>query len=171
MQLTKFYNIATKVSNRKVLLLWMIYLIVYQLLHMMTSSNGNIFRVTGHLSGEFTGPRWIPRTKASDAGLLMFSLICAWINGWVNNGAAGELRHHRAHYYVIVMIFRKHKKYLHFPSFLGTEIVQLMMTSLNESISALLALCVGTPPVTEEFPSQRHVTRSSGNLMSFLSAP
>ena len=27
----------------------------------MTSSNGNIFRVTGHLCGEFTGPRWIPR--------------------------------------------------------------------------------------------------------------
>ena len=30
---------------------------------MMTSSNGNIFRVTGHLFGEFTGPRWIPHTK------------------------------------------------------------------------------------------------------------
>ena len=38
-------------------------------LPMMTSSNGNIFRVTGHLCGEFTGPRWIPRTKASDAEL------------------------------------------------------------------------------------------------------
>ena len=36
---------------------------------MMTSSNGNIFRVTGHLCGEFTGPRWIPRTKAGDAEL------------------------------------------------------------------------------------------------------
>ena len=32
---------------------------------MMTSSNGNMFRVTGHLWGEFTGHRWIPRTKAS----------------------------------------------------------------------------------------------------------
>ena len=39
---------------------------------MMTSSNGNIFRVTGHLCGEFTGDRWIPRTKASDAGLWWF---------------------------------------------------------------------------------------------------
>ena len=29
---------------------------------MMTSSNGNIFRVTGHLCGEFTGPGWVPRT-------------------------------------------------------------------------------------------------------------
>ena len=28
--------------------------------HMMTSSNGNIFRVTDHLCGEFTGHRWIP---------------------------------------------------------------------------------------------------------------
>ena len=36
---------------------------------MMTSSNGNIFRVTGHLCGKFTGPRWITRTKASDAEL------------------------------------------------------------------------------------------------------
>ena len=39
---------------------------------MMTASNGNIFRVTGHLCGEFTGPRWIPRTKASDAELWCF---------------------------------------------------------------------------------------------------
>ena len=37
--------------------------------NMMTSSNVNIFRVTGHLCGEFTGHRWIPRTKASDAEL------------------------------------------------------------------------------------------------------
>ena len=30
---------------------------------MMTSSNANIFRVTGLLWGESTGPRWIPPTK------------------------------------------------------------------------------------------------------------
>ena len=29
---------------------------------------------------------------------LMFSLICAWINGWVKNSEAGDLRRHRAHY-------------------------------------------------------------------------
>ena len=39
---------------------------------MMTSSNGNILRVTGHSCAEFTGPRWIPRTKASDAELWCF---------------------------------------------------------------------------------------------------
>ena len=39
---------------------------------MMTSLDGNIFRVTGDLCGEFTGRRWIPRTKASDAELWGF---------------------------------------------------------------------------------------------------
>ena len=39
---------------------------------MKTSSNGNIFRVTGHLCGEFTGPRWTPSTKASDVELWCF---------------------------------------------------------------------------------------------------
>ena len=35
---------------------------------------------------------------------LMFSLICVWINGWVNNREAGDLRRYRAHYDVIVII-------------------------------------------------------------------
>ena len=34
---------------------------------------------------------------------LMFSLICVWINGWVNNREAGDLRRYRLHYDVIVM--------------------------------------------------------------------
>ena len=34
---------------------------------------------------------------------LMLSLIWAWLNGWVNNGGAGDLRRHRAHYDVTVM--------------------------------------------------------------------
>ena len=176
----------------------------------MTSSNGNTFRVTGILCGEFSGHRWIHRTKASDAELWcfllstpeptleqametqlireaialimtflqriglnndalpqflmirlgdfdhhlfrlcldysapshyhdyvikwnhfpcywlflrgihrspvnsphkgqwraasMFSWICAWINGWVNNHEAGDLRRHCAHYDVTVMM-------------------------------------------------------------------
>ena len=36
-------------------------------------------------------------------GSLMFSLICAWIHGWVNNREAGDSRRHRAHYEVTVM--------------------------------------------------------------------
>ena len=38
----------------------------------MKSSNGNIFRVTDILCGEFTGHRWIPLKKASDAELWCF---------------------------------------------------------------------------------------------------
>ena len=73
---------------------------------MMTSSNENIFRVTGHLCGEFTGPARGPVNsphKGQWRGELIFSLICARINGWVNTGEAGDLRRHRAHYDVIVM--------------------------------------------------------------------
>ena len=36
---------------------------------MMTSSNGNIFRVTGPLCGDFTGHRWFPLIKASEVEL------------------------------------------------------------------------------------------------------
>ena len=36
---------------------------------------------------------------------LMFSLICTWINVWVNNHEAGDLIRHRGHYDVNVMLF------------------------------------------------------------------
>ena len=42
--------------------------------------------------------------KGQWRGALMFSLICVWINDWVNNREAGHLRRYRAHYDVIVMI-------------------------------------------------------------------
>ena len=41
--------------------------------------------------------------KGQWRGALMFTLIGARINGWVNNCEAGDLRHNRAHYDVIVM--------------------------------------------------------------------
>ena len=41
--------------------------------------------------------------KGQWRGALMFSLICARINGWVNTGDAGDLRRHRIHNDVIVM--------------------------------------------------------------------
>ena len=49
------------------------------------------------VTGESLSQRPVMRT-------LMFSLICAWINGWVNNREAGDLRCHHAHYDVIVML-------------------------------------------------------------------
>ena len=44
--------------------------------------------------------------KGQWRGALMFSLICVWINGWVNNGEAGDLRRYRIHYDVIVMYLK-----------------------------------------------------------------
>ena len=41
--------------------------------------------------------------KGQWRGALMFSLIYVWINGWINNREAGDLRRHRAHFDVIVM--------------------------------------------------------------------
>ena len=41
--------------------------------------------------------------KGQSRGALMFSLICARINDWVNNREAGDLRRHRGHYDVSVM--------------------------------------------------------------------
>ena len=41
--------------------------------------------------------------KGQWRGALMFPLICDWINGWVNNYEAGDLRRHQAHYDVTVM--------------------------------------------------------------------
>ena len=41
--------------------------------------------------------------KGQWRGALMFSLICAWINGWVNNRETGGLRRHRDHYEVTVI--------------------------------------------------------------------
>ena len=52
-------------------------------LRMMTSSNGNIFRVTGHLCVNSPVPGEFPH-KGQWRGALMFSLICVWINDWVN---------------------------------------------------------------------------------------
>ena len=62
---------------------------------MMTSSNGNIFRIIGILW-------WIPPTNASYAAFYV-SLICFWINGWRNNGEDGDNRRHRANYNVTIM--------------------------------------------------------------------
>ena len=42
--------------------------------------------------------------KGQWRGALMFSFICPWRNGWVNYREAGDLRRHRAHYDVILMI-------------------------------------------------------------------
>ena len=70
---------------------------------MMTSSNGNIFRVTGHLWGESTGHRWIPLTIASDAELWCFlwsapeQTVKKWRRRWCETPSR-SLWHHYSGY-------------------------------------------------------------------------
>ena len=44
-----------------------------------------------------------------------FPALCAWMNGSVNNGEAGDLRRHRTHYDVIVMtsVLGAHELYIY----------------------------------------------------------
>ena len=78
----------------------------FEICSMMASSNGKKF------PRYWTFVRGIPRSpvnsphKGQWRGALMVSLICTWINGWVNNPKAGALRRHRAHYDVIAMLFK-----------------------------------------------------------------
>ena len=71
--------------------------------HMMTSSNGNIFCVTDPFVWGIY--QWLVNSqhKSKWCGALMFSLICASINGWVNNRRHGDLRRQLAHYDVTIM--------------------------------------------------------------------
>ena len=48
--------------------------------------------------------------KGQCRGALMFSLICVWINDWVNNREAGDLRRYLAHSDVIVMYLHRRQR-------------------------------------------------------------
>ena len=62
--------------------------------------------------------------KGDWRGPLMFSLICACINGWVHNREAGDLRRHRPHYDVTVMVCK----------LLSETIVAIMPTTIQAVI-------------------------------------
>ena len=68
----------------------------------MTSSNGNIFYVTGPLWEESTSHLWIPLTKASDSELWFF-FMHAWTNSSANNQDGHDLGCHCVHYDVTVI--------------------------------------------------------------------
>ena len=74
-------------------------------------------------------------------GAWMFSLISAWINGWVNNHEAGGLRRNRAHYDVIVMVTINH--YI-----LDGNRTKLRQFQISEE-NRLLGLRSIDPPTTE----------------------
>ena len=74
-------------------------------------------------------------------GALMFSLICAWINDWVNNREAGDLRRQHGHYDVIVMFNPHHG-----------NIITICYTTLNGKIIANII-----QKMKRRLKNQRHV--------------
>ena len=74
--------------------------------------------------------------KGQWRGALMFSLICAWINSWVNNRQTGDLRCHRVHYDDTVMNHnkRKHKKtmYMYLVTYGTLEILSSTFHHLSD---------------------------------------
>ena len=66
--------------------------------HQMESFSALLALCTGNSLVPVNSPH-----KGQWRGPLMFSLICAWINDWVNNPKAGDLRRYRGHYDVNVM--------------------------------------------------------------------
>ena len=107
---------------------------------MMTSSNWNIFRVTGPLWRESLSPVDSPH-KGQWCGALMLSLICTWTNVWVNNLDNGDLRRDRAHYGA-----RQCNDLLYRYPWWRHD---------NDTLSTLLVLCEENAPMTGGFPSQK----------------
>ena len=77
---------------------------------MMTSSYGTIFRVTGHLCGEFTGPDDFPAQRPVTRSFDVFFYMR--LNKRLsNNRETGDLRRHHGHYDVNVIYWCLVKPY------------------------------------------------------------
>ena len=104
--------------------------------------------------------------KCQWRGALMFSLICAWINGWVNNGETGGLRRHRAHYDVIVMLrslcslkFMKHIHHAKIRWLIGHR--RTVWANERRDICDVFSLCWYRSNVTLNGSECPHVTRDN----------
>ena len=110
----------------------------------------------------------------------MFSFICAWINRWVNNGEAGDLRRYHAHYDVIVIgdshfktvvlelmlwiTFRRTSREVDL-RWMPRNTVDSLWRHQMETFSALLAICAGNSPLPVNSP---HKGQWRGALMFTL---
>ena len=126
---------------------------------MMTSSNGNKFRVTGHLCGEFTGHRWIsaqrPMTRSFDVffDLRLNKRLSKQSWGWWFETLSCSLwRHCNVVWFKYFM--------LPFP------IYTIVITSNHNEVQAnkknpqkldITGLLLGNPPVNDGFYSQKAI--------------
>ena len=85
-----------------ILISWDVLKFMKVILIMMTSSNGNILRVTGPLCGEFTGPGEFPAQRPVTRSFdVFFDLHLG--KRLSKQPWAGDLRRHSGHYDVSVM--------------------------------------------------------------------
>ena len=153
---------------------------------MMTSSNGNIFRVAGPLCGEFTGHLWIPRTQRpmTRSFLVFFDLRLnerlskqswgCWFETptrplWRQRNDPGHFlwkdpQATKRHWWWITTgscngFVLPGNKTLRWPMFIKLHDA-IWWRHQMETFFALLALCEGNPPVTGGFPSQKPVRHS-----------
>ena len=75
---------------------------------MMTSSNGTISAFLALCAETLPVPVNSPH-KGQWRGALMFSLICAWINDWVNNREAGDRGHYDVHVIELEVFWQLHE--------------------------------------------------------------
>ena len=126
-------------------------------LGIMTSSSGNISCVTGPLCGEFTVTNKFP---TQGQVMRSFFFICARRNGWVNNGDAGDLRGHSAHYDVTVM----EMSFAKFRSFLfrlqWVKAVGIWNSLIQRELMRLLLTHYG---IASHMPTKIWVNIGSGN--------
>ena len=96
--------------------------------------------------------------KGQWRGALVFSLICAWTNGWANNRYAGDLRRHRTRddvtvlfckWYLWISLCKLHPvmSIASLPDIKSMN-MQSWWRHQMETFSALLAIWVGHSPVT-----------------------
>ena len=72
--------------------------------------------------------------KGQWRGALMFSLICTRIDGWVNNGEAGDLRRYRAHYDVTVMFRTVFRRITFVLRFIEQQILSCLLSAMIDNV-------------------------------------
>ena len=103
------------------------------------------FRIT--CMDRLTFPRYWPfvrgihRSQRPVTQSLIFSLICAWTNGWANNRDTGDLSRHRVDYDVTVMrgpvIFRETSRYFKCYEMFSYHYSDVIMSTMASQITGV----------------------------------
>ena len=111
--------------------------------------------------------------KGQWRGALIFSLICARINGWVNKRPAGDLTRHLAHYDVIVMTGNKASFFIETATWICLSLAKdlhwnwtiILMTFSSMAAQKVVILTIFVSCLVTKFsPKRRHLCLSVGSI-------